>query len=41
MSGKNRVKLQDSPVIFPADLNKHIEEHFGLVSTDDVDISIT
>jgi hypothetical protein len=40
MSEENRVKVQDSPVIIPAELNKHIEEHFGSVSTDDADISI-
>jgi mannose-6-phosphate isomerase-like protein (cupin superfamily) len=40
MSEENRVKVQASPVIIPADLNKHIEEHFGLLSTGDADISI-
>ena len=40
MSGDRNVKHQDAPVVVPADAEKHIEEHFGQVASDDHGISI-
>lgn len=40
MGGQSKVKHQNSPVIIPADAQKHIEEHFGLAATGDGAASI-